>query len=150
MSDQDQPEATEALSAAREARITLKAAVSAVEVAAAAPAGDPDWGDELGRELRRLRAAFDDHVTEVEGEDGLLTELMAEAPQLANQINAVKEEHPVLCQRIDDTIEMVASGAEPIAVRDAVLDTLLGIARHRQHGSDLVYQAYSIDIGNST
>ncbi|MDH3755197.1 MAG: hypothetical protein OEU32_15100 [Acidimicrobiia bacterium] len=140
-------EPTEALAAARKRRVSLKTAVSAVEVAAASPAADPSWRSDLVDELRGLRGAFDDHVDEVEGDDGLLAELLADAPQLANHIRNVRDEHPDLCVQIDSTIEQVEGGAEPEQARDLVLETLLSVARHRQHGADLVYQAYYIDIG---
>ncbi len=149
MSEPIPPEPGEALGAAREARNMLKAAVSAAEVAAASAAADPNWRDSLGRELMGLRDAFDDHVEEVEGEDGLLNQLIEDAPQLANQVNALEAEHSDLSRRIEHLLGLVRGQAEPAEIRDEVLDTLLAIARHRQRGADLVYQAYTIDIGTS-
>ena len=147
MPEDESTTTTEALEAARARRIDLKSAVSAVEVAAASPAGDPEWRPDLVNELRGLREAFDGHVAEVEGEDGLLAELLLHAPQLANQIRNVQGEHPGLCAQIDQALERVEADGSADEVRDLVLQTLIGIARHRQHGADLVYRAYSIDIG---
>lgn len=136
-----------ALASARERRLTLKQAVSAVEVAAAAPAASPDWVDMNVRELCRLKAAFDSHVAEVEGEGGLLMELAQHAPRLQSRIAAVEAEHPRICARIDAIIELASTGGRVDEVRAAALAALLAIAEHRQHGADLVYNAYSVDIG---
>lgn len=136
----------EALESARARRATLKSALSAVEVAAAAPAAQAEWRPELADALAVLRGAFDDHVRDVEDPGGLLDVLREEAPHLSNQVTSVRDEHPALEKQIDDVIAMVGDGA-PEEIRDAVLETLLALARHRQNGADLVYQAYSVDIG---
>ncbi|MFV2039846.1 MAG: hypothetical protein ACC660_06345 [Acidimicrobiales bacterium] len=140
-------EGLHALAAARERRLTVKQAVSAVEVAAAAPAADPGWTQANIRELQGLRAAFDAHVAEVEGEEGLLEELVHDAPRLQPRIADVKGEHPTICAQIDAVVELLTDGGSVEDVRSAALATLLAIARHRQHGADLVYNAYSVDIG---
>lgn len=138
---------SEALVAARGRRLTLKQAVSAVETAAASPAADTRWHEINTRELRRLRGAFDDHVVEVEAEDGLLAELSRDAPRLQNGINRLAREHPEICQQIDAVIAMAEAGSDPDEVRSASLATLVAIARHRQRGADLVYEACNVDIG---
>lgn len=138
---------SQALVSARERRLTLKQAVSAVEVAAAAPAADPKWADTNIRELHHLRAAFDSHVAEVEGEGGLLMELAQHAPRLQSRIAAVEAGHPSICARIDAIIELASAGGRTEDVRAGALAALLAIAEHRQQGADLVYQAYSVDIG---
>ncbi len=138
---------SEALSAAAERRVELKDAVSQLETAAAAPAGSPGWSDRLLVELDDLRIAFDQHVEEVEGPDGLLAELSSLAPRLVNKINRVRDEHPPLSAQLTDTIERVKAADDPDVARDAVLQMLAAIARHRQAGADLVYEGYNVDIG---
>ena len=140
-------EKSEALDGARERRLTLKQAVSAVETAAASPAADPKWHEINVRELERLRDAFDEHVAEVEAEDGLLPELTRSAPRLHHSIVQVQQEHPVICAQIDAVITLATNAAPVDDVRDAALEALLEIARHRQRGADLVYEGYMVDIG---
>lgn len=139
--------ASDALASARVRRATLKLALSDVEIAAASPSGEPGWRRELGAALERLRHAFDDHVHDVEDPGGLFDALMEDAPHLAHQIATVRDEHPPLCRQIEDAIDAVESGPTPRAVRNTVLAALSGVARHRQHGADLVYNAYTVDIG---
>ena len=136
-----------ALAAASERRDELKFAVSSVERAAASPSGMPSWPAYVLGELGRLRDALNRHVTEVEGPDGLLAEMLQTAPRLAAKIDRVRDEHPVLCTMVADTLALAESGADPDDVRASIVETLIAIVRHRQHGSDLVFDGYNVDIG---
>ena len=148
MTDRNKNE-TEALRAAAVKRVELKEALSQVEVAAASPSGEEGWRTRLLAELEELRAALLDHIAEVEADDGLLEEMMAQAPRLANQIGVVRDEHPDLCRQVDQIILDVRGSEDVIDLRSGVLDALTAIARHRQRGSDLVYDGYNIDIGGN-
>lgn len=138
-----------ALRAAAEKRIELKQALSQVENAAASPSADEAWRSRLLDELEKLRGALLDHVEEVEADTGLLNEMLTQAPRLANRIESVRNEHPDLCRRVDKAILDVRGDTAAIDLRAEVLDTLFAIVRHRQKGSDLVYEGYNIDIGGN-
>ena len=138
---------SQALSAAGERRVDLKEAVSKTERAAASPTAMPSWRDYVLSELEGLRIALDQHVEEVEGAEGLFAELTELSPRLIHKIHAVRDEHPELCQGVGDAIELARGDAPAAAVRQAVLDVLFLIVRHRQHGADLVFDGYNIDIG---
>ena len=138
---------TEALRAASERRVRLKSAVSSVERAAAAPSAKQGWRDELINQLEDLRIALDQHVDEVEGESGLLAELIQVAPRLVNKIDRVRDEHPGLVAQVAAAILSVKESDSPEHTRATVLDALVAIAQHRQKGADLVYEGYSVDIG---
>lgn len=137
----------DALRGARKRRYALLEAIGEVEVAMASPVGEPNWHSQLEVRLLGLRLALDQHVDEVEGPDGLLAELLGEAPRLANQIRRIEGEHPDLSRQIDASIELVAGEADAPAVRATVMETLAALSRHRQQGADLVYEAYKVDIG---
>jgi hypothetical protein len=136
-----------ALEAASAQRIGLQSSMSRVEAAAAAPARDPNWRNRLANSLEDLRLALDHHVVVVEASDGLLAELAAAAPRLANQISRVQDEHPVLANQVADSMVLVSEGTDVDTVRSAVLNLLVAISRHRQKGADLVFDAYDVDIG---
>ena len=140
-------ERSQALSAAGERRIELKEAVSKTERAAASPTSMPSWRDYVLSELQGLRTALDQHVEEVEGTDGLFAELTELSPRLIHKIHAVRDEHPGLCEEVADAIELTNSDAPAAEVRQAVTDVLFSIVRHRQHGADLVFDGYNVDIG---
>jgi len=140
---------TGALKDAAERRIELKQALSQVETAAASPSGEPGWRHNLIKQLEDLRRALREHVEEVEADDGLLAELTEIAPRLVNQIAHVRDEHPDLCDQVDDAIGRATGGVPVPELRVDVLNTLASIASHRQKGADLVYEGYEVDIGGS-
>lgn len=148
MEDAD-PAQSDAIRAAKQRRIELKQAMSDVEVAAAAPAPDANWRNTLLESLEELKSALEQHTEEVESTGGLLDEIVDVAPRLHQRVVQQRQEHAVL---IDLTLAAItAARATPDAadVRAEVMAALIAIARHRQHGSDLVFDAYTIDIGGS-
>lgn len=140
-----------AFDAAGARRLELKAALSAVEIVAAGPAGAPGWRSRLTDALIDLAMALDTHVVEVERPGGLLAELTETAPRLVNHIDRLRDEHPALQAQVTAVIARAqADGADavaPDALRSEVLDLLVAVARHRQRGADLVYEVHNVDIG---
>ncbi|MGI9624208.1 MAG: hypothetical protein ACR2PK_15340 [Acidimicrobiales bacterium] len=146
-------EETDALSAARERRMALQETMAGVEWAIAAPSGTADWWTELAAALGGLQRALAEHVDEVEGDSGLLAELVSKAPRLARSKQQMEEEHVELAGDLEAIGEKIRIGAgEPDAVsvsetREEVMLLLGALARHRQAGADMVYEAYTVDIG---
>jgi hypothetical protein len=58
-------------------------------------------------------------------------------------------EHAHIRELIDD-LQARASGSDVNTVRDLGTALLASLIRHRQHGSDLIYEAYAVDIGGET
>ena len=143
----DKETGTEAFEAARARRIELNVAIANVERVAARASSNPTWRSKLLDELDGLRIALDQHVVEVEGEDGILAEMMEVAPRLANKIDKVQAEHPVLSAQVARTIETAQTSEDTDEIRTTILETLGAVARHRQHGADLLYEGYNVDIG---
>lgn len=148
MSDND------ALSAAGRHRAVLLDAAAGLEFAIASPVGrGVSWREHVDGELHRLRGALADHTREVESEEGLLAEIVAQAPRLSNRVKAMKKEHRDLDKGLARIIQMVgalpAEDVETAAdeIRDVTLELLGKLSRHRQKGADLVYRAYDVDIG---
>ncbi|MFN3218160.1 MAG: hypothetical protein ACE367_16820 [Acidimicrobiales bacterium] len=140
-----------AFEAAGDRRVELKAALSAVEIVAAGPAGAPGWHERLTAALIDLSKALDTHVEEVERPDGLLEELTEAAPRLVNHVDRLRDEHPVLQAQMAALIARADPIGDAVApaddLRSEVLDALVAIARHRQRGADLVYEVHNVDIG---
>lgn len=136
-----------ALEAARRRRGAMKEAISRTEAAASAPTADPGWHTGLLAELQKLQLALSAHVNEVEGNDGLLNQLRTDAPRLVNKIQNMRDEHPRITQDLAQVIVETQGFAEPETLRTHVVEVLLALVRHRQQGSDLVYEGYSVDIG---
>ncbi|MBI3649365.1 MAG: hypothetical protein HY240_11555 [Actinobacteria bacterium] len=147
-------ELTPALEAAKRRRATLHDQLVHVEQAISSPAAGrvPEWASQVVKEMVGLRDAFDQHILVTEKPDGLYEEIMHRAPRLAGNVHRLQEEHPALERQIVSVLERLESGevGETWAIddcRDDLQRVLGGIVKHRQHGADLVWEAYNVDIG---
>lgn len=152
---------TPALSEAKRRRATLHEALVALELAVASPAAAQEWTAAVTKEMVGVRDAFDQHVFVTEKPEGLYDEITARAPRLENTIKRLKAEHPPLHEQIESMLEHLAtleeaearaSAAEEVApsvdeTRQELEDLWTAMMRHRQRGSDLVWEAYNVDIG---
>ena len=146
------PQPTPALEAAARRRRELRDALVAFEDAISSPVRDREtWRGEVAGHLEGLCQAFDDHVAETEHAGGLYDEMEQVAPHLAGKARRLREEHPQIAAALDDAAGRLASPLDPAADGDVLRDDLqrlMGrIVRHRQHGADLVWEAYAVDIG---
>ncbi len=110
---------------------------------------DPDkWSAETADRSRALTEAFRYHVEQSEGPDGLLPEIVATAPRLARTVDKVKDEHRQLLTELEALQRAADSraSADIERVRQEALRLLQDLATHRQRGSDLIYEAYSVDV----
>lgn len=140
---------SEALGAARERRVELKQAMSDLELAAAGAAGDAAWTDGLRSALEEVGNSLVAHVEEVEADDGLLADLIADAPRLAPRVQRLRDEHPQLAEQLE-RCRALLEDPDPHEIRRAVLDLLVAFVHHRHAGADLVYEAYNVDIGGQS
>ena len=150
--------------ALRRRRAELRESMSALEHALAAPArgGHAGWAQRVQAALVELSGDFREHVRITEGPDGLYRELLRRSPRLSEGVARLTREHTQINDRIEKLLALVTSaeqgGTGPDAGREDAVDrvrtlgtTLLGrLVRHRQRGSDLVYEAYDVDIGGET
>lgn len=144
----------DALGAAGKHRAVMLDAAAGLEFAIASPVGrGVAWTEHVDGELHRLRGALADHTREVEGNDGLLADIVNQAPRLSNRVKLMKKEHLEMDAQIGELIQKLGAlppKAEEDAIdelRDAILELLGRLSRHRQRGADLVYRAYAVDIG---
>jgi hypothetical protein len=151
MSEREQ-DLTPALAAARRRRERLHESLVRAERAISSPAPGrvPDWTNDVTKALLELRDAFDGHIEATEPPGGLYEEILAAAPRLAGKVRRLGEEHGVILAAIDEQVEGLATPADDDdvgKVRDDVQRVLGHVVRHRQHGADLVWEAYNLDIG---
>lgn len=139
----------------RRRRAELRESMSALELALASPTpqGQAHWAERVHVALVELSADFREHIAITEGPDGLYHELLQTVPRLSGAVTRLTREHATIKGLLNDLLDHANT---PIADRnvDHVRDlgtTLLGsLVRHRQRGSDLVYEAFQIDIGGET
>jgi hypothetical protein len=140
---------TPSLDAARRHRAELLDSVHQLERALGAPMAGPDWRPRVHRQLIELRDAFAGHMVVTEGPEGLYAELLWHAPRLDYGVRKLVREHEVLMRHLD-TLCARAADTDPRRLRTWSGDILRELARHRQRGADLVYEAYHTDIGGET
>ncbi len=147
-------QATQALEAAARRRRELRDSLVALEDAVASSVHDPErWRLSVSARLLGLREAFAEHVAETEATGGLYDEMEEIAPHVQGKARRLREEHPPLTGAIVDAIARFDApfpeATEPNALRDDLQRLMGRLIRHRQHGADLVWEAYQLDIGGA-
>ena len=148
-------ELSQALDEARQRRKTLHDAIVQLEEAISSPGAGriPAWTGHVFKGMVEVRDAFDQHVLVTEKPDGLYDEILQRAPRLEGNVRRLREEHPEIVGRIEETIarlEQVEIGTDgwPLdEARDDLQRFMGSVVRHRQRGADLVWEAYNVDIG---
>jgi len=133
-------------------RNELEEAMQAIEREAAAPSASADWSTDLSAAVRQLQTALHDHIRHVEAPGALLEQIMETAPRLQRAVEETRNHHAVLAHSVADLLNLLAVGDKgettPVAeIRANVIEILNELARHRQDGADLIYEAYDVDIG---
>jgi hypothetical protein len=136
----------------RRHRAELRESMSALEDALAAPAtaDQARWAERVHAALVEFSSDFREHIDITEGADGLYRDLLETSPRLSGAVAGLAHEHVLICRQVDDLLARVTAPDVTGGV-DRIRDlgtTLLGrLVRHRQRGSDLVFEAYQFDIG---
>lgn len=137
----------------RRRRAELRESMSGLEHMLAAPASrdSQDWREGVDRALAELVSDFREHVEITEGPDGLYRELERTAPRLSGGVARLAAEHARISDQLSELASLVtASDADVDTVRDRSTALLGTLVRHRQRGSDLVFEAYEMDLGGET
>lgn len=149
------PEQQPLLDNLRRHRAELRESMSALENALAAPAvaDRAHWLQRVHVALVELSGDFGAHIDVTEGPDGLYEDLLKTSPRLSGAVAELAREHA----HVTDQLRGLLSGTageqttEDVDGVRALCTALLGeLVRHRQRGSDLVFEAYDVDIGGET
>ena len=150
----------EHLKVLRQRRAELLGAINRLEQALAAPipSGPMEWVQKVSARLLELSGDFRDHVDLTEGPDGLYSRVTQSTPRLTYQVERLTQDHATLTELMSDLLTLVGQAAGSFARGDSMLDDLddvrergttliAALVRHRQRGSDLMYEGYSVDMG---
>jgi len=80
-------------------------------------------------------------------------ELLETAPRLSNAVEHLIAEHAAITALVEDLLTRAsrpASNDDVDAIRDLATGLPGRLARHRQRGADLIYEAYETGIGGET
>lgn len=154
MTEHEESKLSPTLAETAKRRADLHQALVAVEQATSRPAvgREADWTKEVVARLEDLSHAIAEHVEVTERPTGLYDEICGRAPHLSGKIDRLRDEHPQMQQATDDLTAKLRStmpgeGWSLDDVRDDLQRLLGKLVRHRQLGSDLVWEAYNLDIG---
>jgi hypothetical protein len=137
-------------------RAGLKAVMSGLELALAAPAPHREaWLDGVRDALHAVHEVWTRHIVETEAPGAFLDEVVQEAPRLATPCSRLRREHNEILAAVTRAEKRLlappADDAEYTSwvdgLRTELTSVLVALARHRQRGADLVYEAYDVDIG---
>jgi hypothetical protein len=150
----------ERLRVLRRRRAELLGAINELERALAAPipGGPLAWVQRVSAALLELSGDFRDHVELTEGPDGLYGAVIRSTPRLTHQVEKLTQDHATLTELMSDLLTLVGKAAGEFARGDSMSDDLddvrergtaliAALVRHRQRGSDLMYEGYSVDMG---
>ena len=139
----------------RRRRAELRDSMSALEDALAAPssADHARWAQRVHVALVELSGDFRAHIDITEGPNGLYRDLLETSPRLSGAVARLTGEHTLIRGQVDNVLARVTASAvveDVDRVRDLGTALLGRLVRHRQRGSDLVFDAYDFDIGGET
>ena len=151
MANENKPD-LRALEGSRRDRASSLDAMHEVERLASAPApGRPEaWRDDLLGALEELGASIHEQRSASGAAGSLLSDLMAESPWLTPSVEELLEREQQVAERIDRLTRLLADLSRPLPIRE-IREELAGITREvrdlRAWETDLVYEAYSVDLG---
>jgi hypothetical protein len=126
-------------------------ALRELEASIARPSGRPDWLSDVISALTGLGDTLERHIAQVEGANGLFDDIMASTPRLSAEISGLRQEHHTLTTSWQRAWEMANADTDPDPdILRRRINALLGrLAIHRQRGSELVFDAYNLDVGTA-
>lgn len=137
----------------RARRAELGESMRALDEALAVPIGlGPYWRRRVRAALTELAHDVREHIALTESEGGLYDDLRVRAPRLASRIDSLAADHAHFLAEVDRLLDERDEGLTGDAVtahREAATELVSRLTRHRQRGSDLIYEAYEVDIGGS-
>jgi hypothetical protein len=135
--------ATEAALARRE-RLLL-GVTTLTDALAKTTTDDARWHEEVREAARTLARTIDEHVVEAEAPHGFLDQITDEAPYLSRRAEALRREHPDLKRTARQVLDDWPEG-DRAAIRAHVAPLLRSAQRHRERGTELLLDAYALDL----
>ncbi|HEX9529489.1 MAG TPA: hypothetical protein VF954_00025 [Acidimicrobiales bacterium] len=143
---------SDSLGNARERRVGLRTAMGEVEASLASPATGRKgpWLRAVREDMQTLSAALELHISTTEAPGGLLDDIAATAPDLADRVKQTRLDHERLGYRLHEALQAISAPEVDVAdVRARVVELLAAIVHHRHEGADLVYEAFDVDIDSA-
>jgi hypothetical protein len=138
----------------REEHDALLDAMHRLEAAltSAAPGREQAWNRQVIEKLRTVADLLDEHARSAEADDGLLAMVAAAQPRLLHRVERLRHEHVTLLEQaraLERQITHHAADEMPNFrdIRQRVTWLLNALRHHRASATDLIFEAFSTDIG---
>jgi hypothetical protein len=126
----------------------LRLARRAVDDAITAPSADNlMWSMTLLTALRKLNKVFEKHVSDAEGDEGSLIEVLAMKPHLQRRVRRMRQDHELIRVHLREVIaaaeqQMRTSIIHVESLRQSAGNLVDEVRLHQARGVDLVYEAF--------
>ena len=125
----------------------LDDAAADLQSALAAPGDSPSrWLQGVESTTGALSDALTSFARTVQRSDGLFDEVVSRAPRLAPRVDRLRAQHKRLIDQCERLWKACRAGSVDI-VRHQAHDLLRAVGRHRQGSSQLVHDAFVVDLG---
>ncbi len=133
----------------RAERATIRRACTRIqELLTEVAAGEGAEVERLTEAVTTLLERWNRHVRLAEAPDGLLHQIVTDCPRLSTTVARLGGEHPVVTTEIRSALDLLAAPAPDLTGVGRLLDWAIdAIDRHRRRGNQLIFDAYSVDIG---
>ncbi len=105
-----------------------------------------DWHGRYRDAVYSLAEAYADHVDEAEAPGGLLLDLTEADPRLDVDVAALRRDHTALAERFQ---QLLTADSEPDRLVEDTAELLLDLEAHEKLSADLVYRAFSEELGEA-
>jgi hypothetical protein len=123
-----------------------------IALASAAPRREKVWNKRVIEELGKVSDLLDEHARSAEADEGLFSTIVTAQPRLAHHVDRLGREQNNLLEQSRSLERQFAhhgEGALPNFrdVRKGIRSLLNALSSHRADVNDLVFEAFSTDIG---
>jgi hypothetical protein len=148
------PEHQKLIQRARTEHDALLDAIHRLEAAltSAAPGREQAWSRQVTEKLGAVVDLLDEHAHSAEAKDGLLAIVGAAQPRLLHRIERLRREHGALHEQASALMRQIEHHAPDETpnfhdVRQRTTWLLAAVRHHRAATADLIFEAFSTDVG---
>lgn len=107
---------------------------------------DEAWTVRFRQALHDLSEAYNDHVDDAEAPGGFFVDLTEADPRLEVDVAVLRQDHTALATRFQGLLGM---GQDEDSILSDTAELLLDLQAHENLGADLMYRAFSEDLGGA-
>lgn len=107
---------------------------------------DEAWAGRFRQALHDLSEAYNDHVDDAEAPGGFFVDLTEADPRLEVEVAVLRQDHTALATRFQG---LLRTDFDEESILSDTAELLLDLDAHENLGADLMYRAFSEDLGGA-